>query len=238
MQEIITPGEPPSPRPLHFIWILDCSGSMRANGKIQALNWAIHEATPHMQSTARSNPDAQMLVRALKFADVPEWHVEEPTPVDTFAWSDVTARGATALGAALKVVAEQLRMPPMEQRALQPVLALISDGDPTDEWEEGLVAIEREQWGRRALRVAIAIGDDANRDVLARFMGETAQFDPLKANNPEALVQMIRWVSTSLVNAASQPQPRREPGTESGLGIPPEFVPDTSAPTVWGRLDT
>jgi uncharacterized protein YegL len=210
---------------------------MRANGKIQALNWAIHEATPHMRSTARGNPDAQMLVRALTFADIPEWHIAEPTPVEHFAWTDVAAQGATALGAALHVVAEQLRMPPMEPRALQPVLVLVSDGDPTDEWEAGLAAIERERWGQRSLRVAIAIGDDANRDVLERFMGDTAEFRPLQANNPEALVQMIRWVSTSVANSASQPKPRREPGPQPGLGIPPEFVPDTSAPTVWGSDD-
>jgi len=38
------PGGGLAGRPLHFIWIADCSGSMRADGKIQALNNAIREA--------------------------------------------------------------------------------------------------------------------------------------------------------------------------------------------------
>lgn len=40
------PGGELATRPLHFIWIADCSGSMSIDGKIQALNNAIREATP------------------------------------------------------------------------------------------------------------------------------------------------------------------------------------------------
>ena len=32
------PGGELSSRPLHFMWICDCSGSMNMDGKIQALN--------------------------------------------------------------------------------------------------------------------------------------------------------------------------------------------------------
>src|SRR5579863_2302987 len=68
-------------RPLHFIWILDCSGSMKANGKIQALNIAIREAIPALQQAARDNPEAQVLVRALRFSRGAQWHIAVPTPV-------------------------------------------------------------------------------------------------------------------------------------------------------------
>ena len=241
---LVTPGGPPSRRPLHFIWILDCSGSMRAKGKIQALNAAIKEAIPHMRATAQSNPDADMMVRALRFADEATWHIEIPIPVSSFVWRDVDAQGTTALGAALKMVAEQLKVPPMEPRALQPVLALVSDGDPTDEWLEGIAALESQRWGQRALRVAIAIGEDANRDVLTRFMGTEPGLQPLQANNPDALVAMIRWVSTSVLGSASRPQattphtPERSPevvkAKTSGLAIPRDLAKaDVDAATVW-----
>ena len=39
-----------STRPLHFIWIADCSGSMATDGKIQSINNAISETLPHMQT--------------------------------------------------------------------------------------------------------------------------------------------------------------------------------------------
>ncbi len=46
------PGGALASRPLHFIWVADCSGSMSVDGKIQALNNAIREAIPHMQQVA------------------------------------------------------------------------------------------------------------------------------------------------------------------------------------------
>ena len=42
------PGGELATRPLHFIWIADCSGSMSIDGKIQALNNAIREVLLHI----------------------------------------------------------------------------------------------------------------------------------------------------------------------------------------------
>src|SRR2546423_14562364 len=108
-------------RPLHFIWILDCSGSMAVNGKIQALNNAIHEAIPPMKAVADTNPNARVLVRAVTFSNGARWHMEDPIPVEEFRWTDIRAGGVTDMGKALTLVAEQLKMPPMTERALPPV---------------------------------------------------------------------------------------------------------------------
>ena len=51
------PGGELATRPLHFIWIADCSGSMAVDGKIQSLNTAIKEAIPNMQDVADENPE-------------------------------------------------------------------------------------------------------------------------------------------------------------------------------------
>src|ERR1022692_202805 len=120
-------------RPLHFIWILDCSGSMKANGKIQALNTAIREAIPALQQAARDNPEAQVLVRALRFSRGAQWHIAVPTPPEEVKWEDLTADAHTDMGKALAMVAEELKVPPMKPRSLPPVLVLISDGQPTDD---------------------------------------------------------------------------------------------------------
>src|SRR5947209_4904366 len=61
------PGGEMAARPLHFFWIADCSGSM-AGDKIQSLNTAIREAIPEMRRVAANNPNAQVLVRAIKFS--------------------------------------------------------------------------------------------------------------------------------------------------------------------------
>jgi hypothetical protein len=102
------------------------------------------------------------------------------------------------------MVAEQLRIPPMSDRALPPVLVLVSDGQPTDNFNKGLASLMDEPWGKKAVRVAIAIGEDADLEVLRKFIGH-AEIEPLQANNPEALVNYIKWVSTAVLQAASSP---------------------------------
>lgn len=215
----IRPGGELARRPLHFIFILDCSGSMTQQGKIQALNNAIREAIPHMRDVADSNPNADLLVRALKFSSGAAWHVAQPTPVENFNWTDVPAAGVTDMGRAFALVAEQLRIPPMTDRALPPVLVLISDGQPTDNYASGLDAIMQQPWGRKAVRIAIAIGQDADNDVLQKFIGHP-ELKPLQAGNAEALVKYIRWVSTAVVGAASSPASQTGDDIDKPLNVP------------------
>ena len=75
-----------SRRPLHLIWLADCSGSMSYGGKIQALNTAVREALPHLRRLADEQPDIELLVRAVRFGSGAEWHVAEPTPIERFEW--------------------------------------------------------------------------------------------------------------------------------------------------------
>src|SRR5438128_4399777 len=185
------PGGELATRPLHFIWIADCSGSMDVDGKIQSLNTAIKEAIPHMQDVADENPNAQVLVRAVKFSDGAQWHVSQPTDIADFKWDDLEAGGVTAMGMALGIVADQLKIPPMTDRALPPVLVLISDGQPTDDFGSGLKLLMDQPWGRKAVRLAIAVGEDADLDVLTKFTGNS-EIPPLQAKNVPTLVNYIK----------------------------------------------
>lgn len=198
------PGGPMASRPVHFIWLLDCSGSMSLNGKIAELNFAIREAVPEMQRAADENPAASLLVRAITFSAGAVWHVDEPTPVADFTWQDVHSYGGTDLGAALRLAADALQTPPMPQRALRPVLALVSDGMPTDDWRAGLRAVDGTPWGRRAVRVAVGIGDDADKSMLKEFLANP-ELEPLTAKNGKQLAAAIRWASTVAVKASSMP---------------------------------
>ena len=226
----LRPGGELATRPLHFIWIADCSGSMAVDGKIQSLNTAIKEAIPSMQDVADENPNAQVLVRAVRFSDGAQWHVSQPTDIADFKWEALTAGGVTAMGRALSIVADQLKIPPMTDRALPPVLVLISDGQPTDDFNGGLQALMNEPWGRKAVRIAIAIGEDADQEVLKRFINNP-ELRPLQANNPEALTKYIRWVSTAVLKSASSPMSRTI-DSSSGLNVPLPVIPDTGAGAV------
>jgi len=219
------PGGEITARPLHFIWIADCSDSMGVHGKIQALNTAIREAIPHMRKVAKDNPNAQVLVRAVRFSDGAYWHIAQPVPVEQFEWVDLQAKGVTDMGKALELVAEQLKMPPMPERALPPVLVLISDGLPTDDFAAGLNALLDLPWGKKAVRIAIAIGEDANLEVLQRFINNS-ELKPLRANNPEALTTHIRWASTAVLKSASSPHSEPK-GASGGSNVPIPTPPST-----------
>jgi len=219
------PGGEITARPLHFIWIADCSDSMGVHGKIQALNTAIREAIPHMRKVAKDNPNAQVLVRAVRFSDGAYWHIAQPVPVEQFEWVDLQAKGVTDMGKALELVAEQLKMPPMPERGLPPVLVLISDGLPTDDFAAGLNALLDLPWGKKAVRIAIAIGEDANLEVLQRFINNS-ELKPLRANNPEALTTHIRWASTAVLKSASSPHSEPK-GASGGSNVPIPTPPST-----------
>lgn len=194
------PGGEMARRELHFVWLLDTSGSMNADGKIQALNVAIRETIPQLVSAARDNANVRVFVRAITFSTGARWHIESPMPVEDVRWTDVTAGGYTDLGTALHMVADVLATPPMPERAVSPVLVLVTDGHHTDDFEGGLARLMEERWGQDAVRLAVVIGRDVNHSALERFIGNP-EIRPIQVDEPEALIQQIRWVSRSAVES-------------------------------------
>jgi len=228
------PGGPLATRPLHFIFITDCSGSM-SGAKIQALNEAIRTAVPKMREVAQGNPNAEILVRAVRFSSGAQWHLSQAAKVHDFEWKDLSADGSTDMGQALSLVADAMKVPPMSTRALPPVLVLLSDGQPTDDFASGLKALMDQPWGKKAVRLSIAIGEDADLDVLQRFMGHP-ELKPLRANNAEELTRYIRWASTAVLQAASAPASQASLPAGTNVPLPPLPVPTAgpqSANDVW-----
>lgn len=219
------PGGRLATRPLHFIFIADCSGSMFGD-RIQALNQAIREAIPHMRDVAKSNPNAEVLVRSVRFSAGAQWHHSQATNVDSFDWKDLSASGQTDMGKALTLVADTLKTPPMPERALPPVLVLVTDGDPTDDFDGGLRALMAEPWGKKAVRIAIAIGEGVRMDVLQKFIGHN-EIQPLQAKNADQLVQYIRWASTAVLQAASAPASQTQ-AAPAGVNVPVPAPPSTA----------
>ena len=205
-KELQRPGGELASRPIHFFWVVDCSGSMSYDGKINTVNNAIEECIPEMAAAADNNPNAQLLVRALQFSSGASWLTAEPVPVEDYSWEPLEANGLTELGMAFELLAAQLSIPPMPSRALPPVIVLLSDGMPTDDYKKGLNKLKALPWFKKAVKIAISIGKDAEDDILEEFTGNKELI--LQANNAAALAKMIKWASTtaSMVSApASRP---------------------------------
>jgi uncharacterized protein YegL len=206
---------------------------MKGRGKIEQLNYAIREALPQMKQVAYQNPNAQVFVRTLAFGDNASWINPSMIPIEQYIWTDLVTKGVTQMGSALKKVAEELKVPPMPKRALPPVIVLISDGHPTDDFDSGLRSLMNESWGQKAVRIAIAIGADADSDVLRRFIGND-EFELLNASNPEQLVNYIRWASTEILQFASReyyaPETHSVPGQDSHASPAGAYTRPTSSP--------
>lgn len=194
MAELKRPGGELASRPLHFFWIVDCSGSMFGE-KMGTVNHAIQSTIPEMAEAAAENPNAQLLIRTLKFSTGASWVTETPVKIEEFAWDDLEAGGVTDLGRAFELLTAQLTMPPMTDRALPPVLVLLSDGQPTDNYKKHLNELLQLPWGKKAVKIAISIGNDADDSILEEFTGNKELV--LQANNSAMLTKMIKWASTA-----------------------------------------
>jgi uncharacterized protein YegL len=229
------PGGELAKRPLQFIYIVDCSGSMQG-AKIESVNTSISETIVPMREVANENPNAKVLVRVIKFSDGAQWHISQPTDIQDFNWKPIGADGVTDMGHALQEVAKALSEKNMPDRGLPPVLVLLTDGQPTDDFNSGLKALMDQPWGKKSVRIGIAIGDDADEDVIRKFIGNP-EIPPLKAVNAADLARKIKWASTVPLKAASNPASRTKDQSSTGHvpipAPPPDSVSAVSPEDAW-----
>ncbi len=201
----VMPGGGVARRPLHVIMLADCSGSM-TGPKIHALNFAVGEMLQHFASFEREQ-DKKVLIRAIAFADQPRWHIEEPLPAATMRWKALSAirGGRTNMAPLFRMVAQVLTAD-QASRGLRPVLVLVTDGLPTDH-EADLNASLQELLAvpaaRDALRVAVAIGDNARSDALTKFIGNS-NLPVLVAGDVEQIADQLYRVSVWVTRANSR----------------------------------
>jgi uncharacterized protein YegL len=154
-----------------------------------------------MVDEAADNPNALLYIRTLKFATGASWLTADPVKVEAYAWEDLTAGGVTDLGKAFELLAAQLDVRQMGERALPPVIVLLTDGQPTDDYKKSLQKFQKLPWAKKAVKIAISIGQDADDDVLLEFTGNRELI--LQANNANMLAKMIKWASTAVSTVSS-----------------------------------
>jgi uncharacterized protein YegL len=192
-------------RTMVLFFITDTSWSMRGN-KIETLNDAIRGVIPEIQKISDSSADANIKISVLKFAKGAEFVYPLPLDVENFKWTDLTTEGSTDFGAACKLLNEKLSRAGGFMSAAggsyAPVIFLLSDGAPTDSYKRILKELRKNNWFKNAIKVAIAIGDDAKIDVLGEFTGGVEKV--FKVHTPEALRKLIRFVSITSSKVASE----------------------------------
>ena len=189
----------PSPRKIMTLfYIVDTSGSMSGD-KIGSVNSAMEEAiTVDLPDISTANDDAEIRVAIMQFSSGCSWitPASGPIGIGDVIWTDLHANGLTDLGAACTELDKKLsRNEFLESQtgAYAPVILLFSDGGPTDNWEKGLEQLKKNNWFKHAIKIAIAIGDDADKAVLSTFTGSTESV--ISVNDKHTLKALIRKVS-------------------------------------------
>lgn len=189
----------PAPRRIMTLfYLIDSSGSMKGT-KIGAVNAAMEECIPLLREVAQANDDADIKVAIMQFSSGFEWITPQNGPADLEQltnWRDLTAQGLTDLGAALTELDKRLSRSEFlssQTGAYAPVIILLSDGAPTDNWKGALTRIKQNNWFKHAIKIAIDIESGSDRDVLTEFTGNSEAI--LDAKDKSTLKNMIHKVS-------------------------------------------
>lgn len=182
-------------RTMVLFFMVDTSGSMTGS-KIGTVNTAIEGIVPELKDISENNADAQIKIATLVFSTGAHWVDSAPVAAENFRWNYLDANGATALGEACQQLNEKLSRNAFMSDATgsyAPAIFLMSDGEPTDNYKHGLDKLKQNNWFKKAIKVAVAIGDDANTNVLTDFTGNVEAV--ITVHTPEALKKWIQFVS-------------------------------------------
>jgi uncharacterized protein YegL len=194
-----------------LFFLVDTSGSMTGD-KIGAVNEAIREVIPEIKDISAENADAQIKIAVLDFSSGASWLYEQPIESDQFVWNNLEAGGLTEMGVAFKMLNEKFSVSKGFMAdatgSYAPAIFMMSDGAPTDDYKKELEVLRKNKWFKVAIKVAVAIGSDANVDILKEFTGNDECV--LTARSPEALRKMIRFASVTASQIGSK---------SSGVGV-------------------
>jgi uncharacterized protein YegL len=192
-------------RTMVLFFIVDTSGSMDGD-KIGAVNTAVREVVPEIRDISNENADALIKIAVLEFSSGVKWHTPNgPVDSNDYNWSNLDAAGTTDFGAMCRALNENLSTKAFMAEAtgsFAPALFLLSDGEPTDDWQSELEKLKQNNWFKAAVKVALAIGDSADHDVLKAFTGSIETVIDVK--NKAMLIKMIKFVSVRASQVASK----------------------------------
>lgn len=180
-------------RRLPVYLLIDTSASM-AGDPIAA----VRSGLDTLLSTLRRDPHALETAHLSLMTFASEARQVIPlTEVTAFQTPSLVARGTTALGAALTLLAdvvarEVVKSTPQRRGDWKPLVFLMTDGAPTDDWRQGQQALERVALGTL---VACAAGADANLTVLRELTDAVVTLDRA---DPETISAFFQWVSASI----------------------------------------
>ena len=191
-----------SKKSLVIFFLIDTSGSMRGT-KMGELNTVMEELIPEIRRVGEADTDVKLAV--LTFSTDVKWMYSQPINIEDFEWTRLNAEGVTSMGAAFKELSLRMsRNSFLNSPSLSfaPVIFLMTDGYPSDDYKEGLKELQSNSWYKFGLKAALGIGQEANDDMLAEFTG--TKDTVVHAYSGGQLAQMIKVVAVTASQIGSK----------------------------------
>ncbi|MDR2042292.1 MAG: VWA domain-containing protein [Tannerella sp.] len=207
-------------RRLPVYLLLDTSGSMSGE-PIEAVKNGVQV----LVSTLRQDPYAleTAFLSVITF-DSSAKQIVPLTELSMFQMPDIHASGATALGEALSLLAGRMDAEVAKTTAevkgdWKPLVFIMTDGAPTDNWQKGLGELQKRKTG---MIVACATGQGADVRVLQQITESVVQLDTADSATIKAF---FKWVSASVSTGSQKVEAGgAEVGGLSELPPPPPEV--------------
>jgi len=185
-------------RRLPVYLLLDTSGSMSGE-PIEA----VKNGMQVLVSTLRQDPYAlETAFLSIITFDSEARQVSPLTELATFQLPSLVATGTTALGAGMELLAQSISNEVTTTTAevkgdWKPLIFIMTDGEPTDDWQKGLNTLKKIKTG---VIIACAAGPNANTNILKNITDVVVQLDTADSATIKAF---FKWVSAS-VSTGSQ----------------------------------
>lgn len=149
---------------MNLILMIDISGSMTGH-KIGAVNDAMENLIDALKNYSASSESVSLSV--MLFSKNVSWMGNSDVAIEDFEWVEPECTGMTSLGKACLSLSDKLK----SEDKIYDILVL-SDGCPTDDYDEGIEVLDSLTSFQNSRRFAIAIGDDADIPSLVRFTAD------------------------------------------------------------------
>ena len=157
----------------NIIFVVDISGSMEGN-RIKNVNTIMFHLINKFYSLFKVKDHVRIRLSVLTFSSDVKWVYDKILEKEADeAWFNLKASGLTHFGQALNKLRSYFSFDDgihaNLDNAFLPLIIFMSDGAPTDNWEEPLKMIQRNKNFEKLCKRVIAIGDDASIDILSQL---------------------------------------------------------------------